>query len=658
MPGRGQENKMIAKTVMRVAPIAVVLMLNGNSIHAAPRKKAPPPPLTAAGEELVAEYEARLKSLQAEVANALPVIDPTIKKAFMDAHVDEGPKFSKVKEGSKQKPKQKRDSGVYKDFKRQKATLGKARSVLAELDGFLSSDTIDRALVECAVLADATPRGLAVHAQQGAEYKARVDALLADHDLMKQMLIAGGANLGHYGQAMEILEDIRAASKQPREGILQRLAVATALELAARDLPDYGRIDPLKRYLAYEKWYLAGDLDPHFKDMTTWECRYIINDYQPEEMLAWLREMVNNYRPDAVDTPYPRDKYMPLNVDIPQKTPQYDEDLSRIQSVVCNGGRCGPKATLGRATTRAFGIPTWGARVKAHTGMTYWTPHGWTTALGVAFTGSFWDKDGYDQWSTVFRLDQMAREDPEEYLEALRCLWLGDALGQERISGRVSGSGGFWHALALNKRRAIVTDAWPEYDGKGVPWVEDSFALIKDYKRRPETSSPLVTPTIGEEDRRIDVDHTGAVCIPAAACVAPTASTGKILFMRSQLGGIQLHYRRKGSPESFVYDVTVPEAGDYGLSAKVVTVNRDQSLQLTLNRQDKSIDVPLPYTIGMWQDTQPVTIPLIKGKNTLSFTRSVPAEFGKLVWTRSGPEYGGVSIRSFRLSAISPGKQR
>ena len=640
---------------IKLVALAAATMLGAGLVHAAPKKQPEPVPLTAAGEKHLAEYSGMLKTLLAEVSSALPKLDPALESAFLAAHTDEGPRFGKVKAGSKEKPKQERDSGVYKDFKRQQASMAKARLIFPKLDGFLGSDAIDKSLVKCAVIANATPRGLAAYAEQGSEHKARIDALLADHDLMKQMLVAGGAKAGRYGNAMEILGAIRAASAKSRDGILGRLALATALELAAPELCGYTMIDPVARYLSYEKWYLAKELDPLFEDMTTWECRHIINDDQPDEMLAWLRTMVRNYRPDTIATAYPRDKYMAINGDIPQTTPVYDEDINRLQAVVCNGGRCGPKAALGRATTRAFGIPTWGARVKAHTGMTYWTPHGWTAALGVAFNGSFWDKDQPERmWSTVFRLDQMARENQEEYLKALRCGWLGDALGQEKINGMVSGTGGFWHALALNKKRAIVTDSLPDYQGGKLPWSEDAFALAKDYPKRPEENSPLVTPAIGPEDRRIEAGENGVITIPAAACVTPTASTAKILFMESDLGGIQLHYKRKGSPESFVYEVTVPAAGDYLLSAKVVTINRDQSLQLKLNDQDPTLDLPLPYTIGMWEESKPIKIPLQQGKNTLSFTRRVPEEFAKHVWTRSGPEYGGVSIRSFALQSAAP----
>jgi len=642
----------------RIVRVVAVIVSIAVSLDVACGGKPEPAPLTPTGKALLAEYAEMLAGLRARVSEILPEIDSGKKEAFLEAHVAEGPQFQKQKKGKVEKLKQKRDTGIYKGFKQQKASIAKARPILVGLEGLLGSDDNDALLVKAAVLAAATPRGLAVYAQESPTHKARIDTLLADHELMKQMLVAGGAKADRYGMAMEILDAIRAASDSPREGILDRLAIATALELAAPELCGYTMIDPVARYKAYEKWYLAKELDPRFEDMTTWECRHIINDYQPEEMLAWLREMIRNYRPDTIDTESVRGRYMAINAEIPQKTPEYDDDITRLQAVVCNGGRCGPKATLGRAITRSFGIPTWGARVKAHTGMTYWTPHGWTAALGVSFSGSFWDKDKPDRmWSTVFRLDQMARKNPDEYLEALRCSWIGEILGQKRVDGMVSGTGGFWPALALNKKRAIVSDAWPDYAGKRVPWMEDAFALIEKDERRTEQSSSPVSVEIGEEDRRIHVGDSGLMTIPAAACVSPVEDTAKILFMRSRLGGLQLHYKRKGSPETFVYEVNVPQAGDYLLSAKVVTINRGQSLQLELNGRDVPIDLPLPYTIGSWADSAPITIPLVKGKNTLSFTRAVPEQFGKLVWSRSGPEYGGVSIRSFALQPAATAGQ-
>lgn len=643
---------MVSRMPGRFVLVVFLAAVTGLTCFAKPKKAPEPIPLTAQGKQYLAEYQAMLTELQTDIKKQLPAIDAAMQDAFLKAHSKEGPQFSKPKkDAKKQKPQQRRDTGIYKQFREQKASLSKAQPILQSLDGFLGSDKLDRELVKCAVLANATPRGLAVYAQQGPAYKARVDKLLADDALMKQMLIAGGAKAGRYGKAMEILEGIRAASKQPQQGILERLALGTALEMAAPELTHYTTIDPVQRYLAYETWHLDGELDPLFKDMTAWECRHIVSDYLTESDLEWLRNMVNNYRPDTVDTVYVRDKYMAINGEIPQTTPQYDEDITRLQAIVCNGGRCGPKAMLGRATTRAFGIPTWGSRVKAHTGMNYWTEHGWTTSLGVAINNSFWNKDKADpMWTTVFQLDQMARKNPTEYLKALRCGWVGDALGQEKINGMVSGTGGFWHALGMNKKRAIATDIYPDYDGKRVPWTEDTYALIKDYKRRPEKGSPLVNVTITDADRRIDVSPTGVITVPAAACVSPQGNTKKILFMNSRLGGLQIHYKRKGVHEDLVYDVEVPKAGTYELSMKVVTVNRGLTMFVTVNGQQPPIEMPLPFSVGMWEQTQPITVRLNKGVNTLAFTRFPADKRGKELPKDQKPVPGGVSIHDFTLT--------
>ena len=70
--------------------------------------------------------------------------------------------------------------------------------------------------------------------------------------------------------------------------IFQRLALATALHMPWQNgKPKAGihsiivrtrsDIEQVPRYLHYEKAYLDGELDLAFKDMTTWECRFITN---------------------------------------------------------------------------------------------------------------------------------------------------------------------------------------------------------------------------------------------------------------------------------------------------------------------------------------------------------------------------------------------
>ncbi|MCX6903501.1 MAG: hypothetical protein NTW03_08495, partial [Verrucomicrobia bacterium] len=148
-----------------------------------------------------------------------------------------------------------------------------AKAVLADMDPVLVNDKMDAKLIKAALLASATPHGLAEFAQQGKEQAALVEKLLADNALMKQMLEAGGAKFNQYGRAMEIYTAIQQASPKASEGNFQRLALATCLEhakpVAQRNAETETSapaiVDPMKRYLHYEKACLAGELDPAFK---------------------------------------------------------------------------------------------------------------------------------------------------------------------------------------------------------------------------------------------------------------------------------------------------------------------------------------------------------------------------------------------------------
>ncbi len=186
-----------------------------------------------------------------------------------------------------------------------------AKALLTAMEPFLASDKLDAKLVKCTVLAEATPRGLAEFAQQGKEQEALVEKLLADNTLMRQMLEAGGAKFSQYGRAMEIYTAIQKVSPKAREGTLQRLALATSLEHAvpvAQSNPKDqtnapATVDPVKRYLHYEKAYLDGELDPVFKNFSAWEYRMVVNCDAPDAILAWGREMLRNYRPDHIYNP-------------------------------------------------------------------------------------------------------------------------------------------------------------------------------------------------------------------------------------------------------------------------------------------------------------------------------------------------------------------
>ena len=54
------------------------------------------------------------------------------------------------------------------------------------------------------------------------------------------------------------------------------------------------------------------------------------------------------------------------------------------------------------------------------------------------------------------------------------------------------------------------------------------------------------------------------------------------------------------------------------LSAQVVTPSWQQSLMVTAN-DGKAAELELPHTVGMWEETKPLPVELVKGKNVLRF---------------------------------------
>ena len=229
-----QRNTII--TVRLLAAIAIGL----SSAIAAKPEQAAAVPLTEAGQKLEAKYAAMLKALEEEIATALPKIEGAQQAAFLKAYEAEAAATTADRNAMHAQNKSKDKAEAAKAGASAKEALARAlanaqapaQAVLAQLNPFLTSDKLDAQLVKLVVLAEATPRGLAEFAQQGKEQEALLEKLLADADLMKQMVVAAGASGGKYGQAMQIFTDIQKASSRGKDDILQRFALGTSLEHA------------------------------------------------------------------------------------------------------------------------------------------------------------------------------------------------------------------------------------------------------------------------------------------------------------------------------------------------------------------------------------------------------------------------------------------
>lgn len=498
--------------------------------------------------------------------------------------------------------------------------LQAAKTLLADLTPFLSSDKLDAKLVKAAVLAQATPRGLAEFAQQGKEQQALVEKLLADTGLMKEMLEAGGPKGAKWGAAMQIYTGIQTASTRAADGIFHRLALGTALEhavpIAQRNtLTETNTapavVDPVKRYLHYEKAYLDGELDPAFPTMTAWECRMIVNSYAPDHILAWGREMLRNYRPDHIFNPDYGWRYSGIvRTDVAYRHSQEYKDTDSLhffQNIIRNGGICGRRAFFGRYICKSFGLPTWGVAQHAHAALGRWTPNGWVVNFGAGWSASWGPPEETEpgRRGDDFLLETQAREYPGDFIKALRAQWVGDILNEPRYDSTKEGSGGFWSVVALFQKKAIVADAKPaELAALGTELGEANESA--------ETKAVAVArATVTEADKTIVTSPTGVITIPAAACSGAQ-------LMNSFLGGQQMTCG--GGP--FGFEVNVPKAGRYALTARVVTV-RDVTLSFTWNDAAEATPMPMPYTIGMWQSSAPVEVALREGRNIFRFAKPV-----------------------------------
>lgn len=528
------------------------------------------------------------------------------------------------------------------------------------VDDLLASDKLDARLARYMVISEATPYWLAAYAQQGPEKEKIIEQLLADKQLMIQMLVADGPVWGKFGSAVEIYQAIQKVSSRAGKGLFQRLALAVALEHAVPvrlesreadgEAPQYA--DPIQRYRSYEKTCLANELDPGFEGLSTWSLRMVVDGTEPDDISAWGRQMLRNYRPDLItmddyDWRYVKSVDTEINYTSTYQKLGWDRtDLQRYQNILANGGICGRRAHFGRFILRAFGIPTTARSQPGHAALVHWTPDGWVPCLGGGWGAG--NRSIFERYPTDldFLAGTQARQNAQALMKVKRAQWIGSARGEESEYGYHTNIRArdlekftsqsvseievpeFWHTVALITQNVIVEDLKAKArEAVGEDLGESNESELRD------TVDKVDIPDV---ERKITVDSEGTIHIPAAACSQPTNNTDVIRFMPGNLGGMQLHYTRYGGADTFAYTFDVPKGGKYQLTARLVTPAPKQHMYLTVNNASERIDIALPYTVGMWDELKPVEIELKKGKNMLTFSRGHYFQ-------------RGVTIRDFKL---------
>ena len=554
---------------------ALIALAIGSSEIRAQQAAATMPALTEAGQKLEARYAEQLNQLRTELAAKIPQREPVKAVAKVEGKSDG---VEKLLANDKLDPKATKPDPLNQVRPDKPAAIAQDDQPKTEvkadvLEKFLASDSLDAKLVTFVVLHEATPRGLAEFAQQGSGHAALIDKLLADADLMLQMLVADGANAqrvdrgfgpAQYGPAMKIYTDIQKASQKAATGVLQRLALATSLEHAVpiaqenpktqTDAPPF--VDPVKRYLQFEKAYLARELDPAFERQSTFELRMVVNGNEPDETLIWGREMLRNYRPDHIYNSNDGWRYVSIvgsDVKYGSGDVKFDRpNLQSYQNILMNGGVCGRRAFFGRFILRAFGISTTARPSTGHAALAHWTPDGWVVNLGGGW-GCGWTATRYNK-DVDFLATTQARNNKAAFLKVKRAQWVGDVLGEKRTYGELDGKHEYWNGVALRTQRAIITES------KAV--TLDALGTDIGEANEPTIAQKVIESPVTEADKKILIGKDGVISIPAAAYSKPSGNTPDVVAMKSFGGGLQVFL-----PRFFPEGLTILRGGTFKFDA-------------------------------------------------------------------------------------------
>jgi hypothetical protein len=544
------------------------------------------------------------------------------------------------------------------------ANTWKAMDALG-ISNILSSDALDAKLAQYTILKDATPAVLAEFAQQSPENQKLIDQLLTEKDLMLQMVVNDGAAQGRYGQAMKIYTDILKASPKAKDGVFQRLAMATSLAHAVpiekRDRPtgadgleasDTGSggnsakfIDPVQRYLSFEKWYEAGELHKGFKDLNVWNLRRVVDCPDPDEMMVWGRQMLHTVRPDCI----PDDGDTLKFVDVTDHEIGYGSgglvndlpDKHFMQNILANGGICGRRGFFTRFILQSFGVPSTERVEPGHSAVTFWHPSGWQTRLGHNWGKSnrgFYAKMGggggnYGADVNFLRSSE-ARENETAYLKVKRAQWIGSVVGEFWKPGLITWSGKSKGPAPLKPGEVAKPSTW------------NDIALHEQRRIISQLESNKTTPAVAKVEPKAtgkaSVDAKGVITIPAAATSSPTESKRSlyrgrhidlVVFLNNKEGKTVLHMGRYAKAgDTFEYTFDAPKAGKYKLVVDIATPMPNHKLFATANG-GSPVEMALPYTIGLWGKTDAVEVELKAGSNVLKFSGPARVNFDQLTLT-------------------------
>ncbi len=463
--------------------------------------------------------------------------------------------------------------------------------------GLLADEAFARAAAQHQLLNEVGPRALSAWMKANDANRDLLRWVMGDRSVTRLYLLGGEPADGRWIDSLTVWREIDQADAAAREGINLRLAVATALAHAApiTCFGDRGVIDPIGRYHHFKSAHLDGELFPSFGDLSVWEYRMVVNSQASDLELSWARQMLRTLRPDLVV----RRDVATIIGEVHRKTPDWGRGVRTFPKIIRGGGKCGPRSWFTRMTNRAFGIPTWGIRFPGHAATGYLGRQGWRTIRGGAFEKGFWEgRSGAD-----FLAEAAFRSHAEAFQETRQMRWIAAAMGNDARTGRL-------HRLA--DAIAEETAARPPLTRPRIPGD-----LARRMARASDESRPADRPGLLhiEAEAFESIEH---------AQVHPCLTGGRQVYMPK-------YGERWGHPPRITYELDVPEAGGYDLTLRVAAVNHGQVVRVAVDG-GRGVDVPVPYTRGVWGNTAAVRLALTEGRHTLTLTRPRPQRGLALRW--------------------------
>jgi len=486
-------------------------------------------------------------------------------------------------------------------------------------------------LVQGAIIAQATPEKLAEFASEDKVNQKHLKKLFGDTELMKEMLLHGGARNYEYGEAMRIYSEIKKIAKSMKDteheedvdedGVNRwdklhlKIALAVALEFASPvyEFDSTTKLDPIERYKHFVEAHEAGELDPAFPYFSVWEMRQIVNCDAPNDQMTWCRKMIMNYAPHLTClTDFTQRYVYLLHSDVRVRTPNWTASPRTYPMILSGGGNESINSWFGRFLLKSFGLPSWGSKFRRKEGFTHWTPDGWLAQNGADWETCSWQgKTGLD-----FKTEVEARNKapPEEYFKRLVTLQCLADIVEGDPNQIPDGEKDIYHHERMWRSMAIASMNLLFQTQPGVERTfqrEGSGLVVTKCEEYLENFTDDKT----EHDILFDEDQ-GQLYVPTSK---HGYKDGNTVVVESFEGGKQINFVADGAVE---YEVPAnAEKKIYNLICEICTVSSKQ-LPLFLRPHDEAetIEIEIPYTKGEWKVTESVRVKLRPGA-TLRFSR-------------------------------------